>query len=62
MQTADKPLANRKNCLQCNSVFGLRLVEGLHKFYYFCPNHNPAFQRQINVREATINNQLRGGI
>jgi len=62
MQSADKPLASRKKCLQCGSIFGLRLVEGLHKFYYFCPKHDPAFQRQINVREATLNNQLRGGI
>ena len=62
MQNAEKPVARRKNCLQCDSIFGLRLVEGNYKFYYFCPNHNPAFQRQINVRETTLNNQLRGGI
>ena len=62
MQNADKPIASRKNCLQCGGVFGLRLVEGLHKFYYFCPNHDPAFMKQINVRDATITQQLRSGI
>jgi len=54
MQIAEKPLASRKNCLQCNSVFGLRLVEGLHKFYYFCPKHDPAFSKIVS-NESKVN-------
>jgi len=33
-------------------IFGLRLVEGKHMHYYFCPNHDPAFivTRHNNVK------------
>lgn len=44
LKESEKPVASRKNCLQCGDIFGLRLVEGKHKFYYFCPNHDPAFK------------------
>ena len=58
MQRAEKPLASRKNCLQCGSIFGLRLVEGLLKFYYFCPNHDPAFSKIIS-NENRVNVTMR---
>ena len=38
-----KPIAKNKRCLQCGDIFGLRLVEGKHMHYYFCPKHDPAF-------------------
>ena len=58
MQNADKPVAHRKNCLQCDSIFGLRLVEGLHKFYYFCPKHDPAFSKIVS-NENRVNVTMR---
>jgi len=49
MNNNSKPIASKKQCLSCGDIFGLRLVEGLYKFYYFCPKHDPAFQRLVTT-------------